>query len=102
MAEEKVQKKVADDVDSESDDLQSDEDGEEEVGGDSDKMEWGKKVEPELRRWIETEDCRRDVADQYFDNPPLRQGQKLLHFKKYYIRCAYRYLFDSPHSHLLQ
>lgn len=29
-----------------------------------------KKVEPALREWVETEDCRRDVADKFFDNPP--------------------------------
>jgi superfamily II DNA helicase RecQ len=34
------------------------ESSEDEIGGDSEKMECGKKVEPELRRWIETEDCR--------------------------------------------
>ena len=51
-------KNAADDFDSKSDDSQSDgDDSGEEVDGDSDKMEWGKKVEPELRQWIETEDC---------------------------------------------
>ncbi|KAG9310613.1 P-loop containing nucleoside triphosphate hydrolase protein [Chiua virens] len=30
------------------------------------------KVEPALREWVETEDCRRDVADKFFDNPPGR------------------------------
>jgi len=51
-------KNAVDDFDSESDDLQSDgDDSEEEVNGDSDKMKWGKKVEPELQWWIETEDC---------------------------------------------
>lgn len=51
MAEEKGQKKVAGDVDSDSGDSKSDEDSEEEVVGDSEKMEWGKKVEPELWQW---------------------------------------------------
>jgi hypothetical protein len=27
------------------------------VGRDSEKMEWGKKVEPELRKWIKAEEC---------------------------------------------
>ncbi|EIW75948.1 P-loop containing nucleoside triphosphate hydrolase protein [Coniophora puteana RWD-64-598 SS2] len=31
-----------------------------------------KKVEPALRQWIETTGCRRDVADEYFDNPSGR------------------------------
>lgn len=35
----------------------------------SGELEWVKKVEPELRRWIETKGCRRDVVDNYFDNP---------------------------------
>lgn len=30
---------------------------EEEVRGDSEKMEWGKKVEPELQKWITTAEC---------------------------------------------
>src|ERR1700685_391864 len=34
-----------------------------EIGADSNKMEYGKKVELELRRWIEWENCRRDIAD---------------------------------------
>jgi bloom syndrome protein len=48
-------------------------DSEDKVGLDSEKMEWGKKVEPELRQWIECEECRRDVADEYFNNPPVRK-----------------------------
>ena len=31
-----------------------------------------KKVEPALHEWVETEDCRRDIADKFFDNPPGR------------------------------
>jgi superfamily II DNA helicase RecQ len=80
----KCRKNAADDLDSESDGSQSDrDDNGEEVGGDSDKMEWGKKVEPELRRWLETEDCRRDIADEYFNNPPPHKGQKL------YVKTSY-------------
>ncbi|KLO04434.1 P-loop containing nucleoside triphosphate hydrolase protein, partial [Schizopora paradoxa] len=29
-----------------------------------------KKVDPTLRQWIEATVCRRDVADEYYDNPP--------------------------------
>jgi len=36
--------------DEEEEDLSSDDESKDEVGGDSDKMEWGKKVEPELRK----------------------------------------------------
>ncbi|KAF8987973.1 P-loop containing nucleoside triphosphate hydrolase protein [Cyathus striatus] len=39
-----------------------------------DGREWVKKVELELRRWIETKECRRDILDLYFDNPPGRQA----------------------------
>lgn len=55
----------------ESDDVEGtdESDSDDEVGGESDKMEWGKYVEPELRKWIETTECRRDVADEYFNNP---------------------------------
>jgi len=34
------------------------------------EREYKKKVEPALREWIETEGCRRDIADRYFNNPP--------------------------------
>ena len=35
-----------------------------------------KEIEDGLRRWIEApaDVCRRDVADEYFDNPPGRAG----------------------------
>ena len=38
-----------------------------------DEVEYKKKVEPALREWIETQGCRRDVADKYFNNPPNRR-----------------------------
>lgn len=70
----KRQKKKEEEEDFEdSDDSESDEDSYEEIGGDSEKMEWGKKVEPDLRNFITTEDCRRDIADVYFNNPSRRQ-----------------------------
>lgn len=31
-----------------------------------------KKVEEGLREWIETEGCRRDIVDEYFDNGTVR------------------------------
>ncbi|KAK7021717.1 hypothetical protein R3P38DRAFT_2533652, partial [Favolaschia claudopus] len=34
----------------------------------NDNITFQKSVETALRTWIETEDCRRDVADEYFDN----------------------------------
>jgi bloom syndrome protein len=34
---------------------------------------WKKKVEEALRRWIEATGCRREVFDDYFDNPPTRK-----------------------------
>ncbi|KAJ6481357.1 P-loop containing nucleoside triphosphate hydrolase protein [Mycena vulgaris] len=37
-----------------------------------DGLVWVKNVHPILREYISTEDCRRDVADKYFNNPPRR------------------------------
>jgi hypothetical protein len=34
---------------------------------------WRKKVDKDLREWIETTGCRRDVTDSYFGNPPGRK-----------------------------
>jgi hypothetical protein len=51
---------------------------EEEARGDeedSGSYEWVKKVDINLRKWIETEGCRRDVTDEYFANPPNRQRE---------------------------
>lgn len=42
---------------------------------DDDGKEWGKKVDENLREWIEAVCCRRDVADNYFDNPPGRKRE---------------------------
>ncbi|KAJ7149091.1 P-loop containing nucleoside triphosphate hydrolase protein [Mycena filopes] len=36
----------------------------------ADGKEWGKQVDPVLREYISTVDCRRDASDRYFDNPP--------------------------------
>ena len=43
----------------------------EEVGRDSETMEWGNKTEPDLQIWIEIKECRHEIADKYFNNPPL-------------------------------
>lgn len=32
--------------------------------------QWKKHVEENLRQWIETQGCRRDIPNRYFDNPP--------------------------------
>ena len=63
-----------DEEEEEEEDSSSDDGSEDEVGGDSDKMEWGKKVEPELRKWISCKDCHRDILDEYFNNPALWKG----------------------------
>jgi len=42
---------------------------------DSPSFEWRKKVDPALRAWIMTLDCRRIVADEYFGNPSYRQSE---------------------------
>ncbi|CAA7271578.1 unnamed protein product [Cyclocybe aegerita] len=36
--------------------------------------EFRKKVDKDLRCWIVTKDCRRDVADDYFGNPPREKA----------------------------
>ena len=36
-----------------------------------------KTVDPSLCRWIETTTCRREVADQYFNNPPRADSEYL-------------------------
>ncbi|KAF8154045.1 P-loop containing nucleoside triphosphate hydrolase protein [Crassisporium funariophilum] len=43
-----------------------------------DGKEWGKKVEQDLRRWIETQHCRRNITDTYFDNPPGRKCESFV------------------------
>lgn len=40
----------------------------------SDATVYRKDVEEGLREWIETEDCRREVADVYFDSGVARTG----------------------------
>lgn len=55
------------------DEEDNDESGEEDDDeNDEFELEYKKKVEEALREWIETEECRRDVADRYYDNPPDR------------------------------
>ena len=74
----KGKKKGDEDENAEDSDSEIEEDSEDEVGLDSEKMEWGKKVEPELRRWIECEECRCGIADEYFNNPPVRKRELFL------------------------
>ncbi|KAJ7785523.1 P-loop containing nucleoside triphosphate hydrolase protein [Mycena olivaceomarginata] len=40
----------------------------------TDDVNFKKAVETGLREWIETEECRRDVVDEYFDNGTPRKG----------------------------
>lgn len=62
---------------------EEDEGSEEEDGGDEDSeedrgldkvddslYEWGKKIDPALRRWVKTPTCRCTVVDEHFENPP--------------------------------
>ncbi|KAJ7281294.1 P-loop containing nucleoside triphosphate hydrolase protein [Mycena rebaudengoi] len=46
-----------------------------------------KDVEEGLREWIETEECRRDVTDEYFDSGLARQRNYLL--LRFYFRLSY-------------
>ncbi|KAL1754058.1 P-loop containing nucleoside triphosphate hydrolase protein [Schizophyllum commune] len=48
--------------------------GSDSLAGDmGDGKDWAKVIDPALRMYLETRRCRRDVADEYFDNPPERQ-----------------------------
>ena len=48
--------------------------GEEEEEGETTRQtKYRKAVEDGLRQWIETEGCRRDVVDKYFNNPSPRK-----------------------------
>jgi hypothetical protein len=40
---------------------------------DGDPVTFKKTVEEGLRAWIETDGCRPDVADEYFDNGTVRK-----------------------------
>lgn len=43
--------------------------------GAEDEMNYRKEVEEGLREWIETEDCRREVAAEYFDDGLPRKSE---------------------------
>ncbi|TDL27180.1 P-loop containing nucleoside triphosphate hydrolase protein [Rickenella mellea] len=43
--------------------------------GENGTWRYRKRVEPGLREYIETMDCRRKVSDKYFDNPPRLKGK---------------------------
>jgi len=57
-----------------ADDEEKDDDEEEKEDGESETEPvdptYQKKVEEGMRKWIEAIECRRDVADVYFNNPP--------------------------------
>ncbi|EIW55821.1 P-loop containing nucleoside triphosphate hydrolase protein [Trametes versicolor FP-101664 SS1] len=40
---------------------------------DGEVVAYVKEIEDGLRMWLDPERCRRDVADEYFDNPPTRK-----------------------------
>ena len=54
-------------------DLLSASSGEEEEGGETGQTKYRKTIEDGLRQWIETEGCRHDVVDKYFNNPSPRK-----------------------------
>ncbi|KAJ7034223.1 P-loop containing nucleoside triphosphate hydrolase protein [Mycena alexandri] len=49
-----------------------------------DAVTFQKAVEEGLRQWIETEECRREVVDEYFNNGTLRNGQSSPLFPAYH------------------
>jgi len=38
-------------------------------------MVWGKVVDPNMREWIVTLGCRRNITDRYFQNPGTRKSE---------------------------
>lgn len=40
-----------------------------------DEVEYVKEIEEAMRQWIETDGCRREVQDEYFNNPLEREGK---------------------------
>lgn len=72
-----------DDDDPEEIDEEPDADEEEaEVDDDGSAESFRKTIDPSMRQYIITKECRRDEADDYFDNPPGRKGkfmQNLMH-----------------------
>jgi hypothetical protein len=50
-------------------DVDEEVDDEEIWDGGGEEYEWKKKVVDALCQWIETEGCRRDFLDKYFNNP---------------------------------
>ncbi|KAJ7734959.1 hypothetical protein DFH07DRAFT_754207, partial [Mycena maculata] len=48
------------------------------VDPEDDGKEWGKQVDPALREYICSIDCRRDATDRYFDNPPHCRMSRLI------------------------
>jgi hypothetical protein len=52
-----------------------------------------KDVEEGLRSWIETEDCRREVTDEYFDSGLARKG---ILFIDLFIRLSDTFCFTDP------
>ena len=57
--------------------------------------EYKKVVEDALREWVETEGCRRDVTDKWFNNPGIREGQNNIE-QKYNVTdlCLQHRLMD--------
>ena len=41
---------------------------------DADAVYQKKHVDPEMRKWILTKDCRRIISDEFFNNPTRNQG----------------------------
>ena len=51
-----------------------------EVSKSDDDVVYGKKVDPDVREWIECESCRRQTLNVYFDGPPIHSRK---HFVTY-------------------
>lgn len=40
--------------------------------------DWGMKIDPHLRKWIQSTECRRDILDEYFNNPRSRKRELIV------------------------
>lgn len=96
-----------DEEDEDNEDESEDAESEDEEPED-DGLVYRKVVDATLREWIESQRCRRDVADEYYDNPPrtdreLNNNAALLKLKLFSLSfSAYRYLLRRMSAPTLQ
>ena len=65
---------------------------------DEDAVYQKKHVDPEMRQWVLTSDCRRIISDKYFNNPPRNQGTCSVFPEK---RTDFAHLSSATVGHVL-